>query len=57
MEKTRLALAIENGIAKITTAKNWVNPTKNPNGWQMNFKIVDGCQIIPGTWERRAKEG
>lgn len=57
MEVTRLALSLDHGKCKITKAKNWVDPTKNPNGWQMDFKLVDGCQIIPdrGRWWYRAK--
>jgi len=46
MEVTRLALALEYGRCKITKAKNWATE-KNPNGWQMDFKLVDGCRIIP----------
>lgn len=46
MEVTRLALSMEYGRVKITKAKNWVDPKKNPNGWQTDFKLLDGCRII-----------
>jgi len=59
MEVTRLALSLDYGWAKIVKAKNWVDPTKNPNGWSISFKLFDGCTIIPGPegWKRQAKEG
>ncbi len=55
MEKTRLALALEYGRCKITEAKNWVDPTKNPNGWETTFKLRGGCQITqgPAGWLRK----
>ena len=59
MEVTRLAVALDWGKCKIVKAKNWVDPEKNPNGWIMDFKLVNGCTIIPGQrgWYREAKKG
>ena len=45
LEKTRLALAMNAGTLKIVKAKNWKTGT-NPNGLQINFKIVNGCNLI-----------
>lgn len=58
MEVTRLAIALEYGRCKITKAKNWADPTKNPNGWQIGFKLVDGCRIIPDNigWQKTAEK-
>jgi hypothetical protein len=58
MEVTRLALALDFGKCKITKAKNWVDKDKNPNGWIMDFKLVNGCQIIASQkgWYRDAKQ-
>lgn len=54
MEVTRLALALEYGKCKITKAKNWVDPERNPNGLETTFKLVAGCQIIQrGGWLRK----
>jgi len=46
MEVTRLAVALDYGKIKITKAKNFRNPEKNPNGKMKDFKLVAGCQII-----------
>jgi len=58
MEVTRLAIALDWSRCKITKAKNWVDPEKNPNNWVINFKLVDGCRIIPGRegWQRETKK-
>jgi len=59
MEVTRLAIALDWGRCKIVKAKNWVDPSKNPNNWVISFKLVDGCRIIPGKegWQRETKKG
>lgn len=46
LEKPRLYLSISNGKAKIMKAKNWADPTTNPNGMYFNFKLVDGTRFI-----------
>ena len=46
MEVTRLALAIDYGKVKITKAKNFRDPEKNPNGLMKDFKLLAGAQII-----------
>lgn len=46
LEKPRLYLAMEPGLVRIVKAKNWAGQT-NPNGLQRNFKLVNGCDIIP----------
>ena len=50
LEKPRLALALSPGQLKIVKAKNW-RTEENPNGLQIDFKLVNGCILIPnGTW-------
>lgn len=46
MEVTRLALALDRGRVKVTKAKNFMIPEKNPNGFMKDFKLVNGCKII-----------
>ena len=45
LEKPRLALAMSPGVLKIVKAKNWKN-AENPNGKEVHFKIVNGCDFI-----------
>jgi hypothetical protein len=45
LEVTRLALAIDSGVVKVSKAKNF-RTDRNPNGLKKNFKLVDGCKII-----------
>jgi len=45
LEKARLYLALEPGRIKIVKAKNWTNPGSNPNGREVTFKLVQGCQF------------
>ena len=55
-EVSRLYLSIDRGRVKITDAKNFKQPDKNPNGWVRNFKIKSGCQITtPDGWKREVK--
>ncbi len=52
LEKPRLALAMEPGTLKIVKAKNW-KTSENPNGKQIQFKIIGGCKFVPtGGWKR-----
>lgn len=46
IEKARLALALEKGLLKIVSAKNWKGK-ENPNGKVIKFKLVSGCNFIP----------
>ncbi len=46
LEKPRLYITLDAGICKIEKAKNWVRADVNPNGMQMNFKLVNGCRFI-----------
>lgn len=51
MEKPRLYINLEQGKAKIVKAKNWARPEVNPNGLEVNFKLVQGCKFIKeDTW-------
>jgi len=58
MEVTRLALAIDHGRVKVSKAKNFRQPDKNPNGLMRDFKIVQGANIIEqrGWYKENGKE-
>ena len=54
-EKPRLYVTLDKtlqgGIAKIVKGKNWADRQRNPNGLQLEYRIVDGCRFIPmGEW-------
>lgn len=52
LEKPRLYMALEPSKLKIVKAKNW-KTDQNPNGLEMKFKTVNGCELIPqGNWVR-----
>jgi hypothetical protein len=56
IEKARLALAFEAGKVKIVKAKNWRNSKDNPNGYELEFKLVDGWKFIEcGEWTKAAE--
>ena len=42
----RLYINMDYGTAKIIKAKNW-RDSDNPNGKVIDFKIVNGWQILP----------
>lgn len=51
-EKSKLYLSMDQGILRITKGKSWVNPKVNPNGLQVGFKIISGCQFeISKNWD------
>lgn len=53
LEKPRLYINLEQGKAKIVKAKNWADPKTNPNGLEMQFSLVQGCNFISGgSWTR-----
>ena len=45
LEKARLALAINHGLLKIVSAKNWKG-MENPRGKEIEFKLVQGSKLI-----------
>lgn len=47
LEKPRLYLSMERNSIKITKAKIWKDPYKNPNGMTIQFKLINGCKFIP----------
>lgn len=47
-EKARLYLTMENGMIRIAKAKNWVSD-KNPNGLELDFKLIGGARFLPIT--------
>jgi hypothetical protein len=46
LEKPRLYLSMDAGKLTIQKAKNWADPSANPNGLSLNFKVVNGCKFI-----------
>ncbi len=52
IEKARLYLAMEAGKIKIIKAKNWATQ-QNPNGLELEFKLIQGCKFqITSEWRR-----
>jgi len=53
LEKARIAIAIDNGRAKILVGKNWATDY-NPRGLECRFKIIDGSEIrIAEPWNKK----
>jgi hypothetical protein len=56
LEKPRLYLNLDpdpphGGKITIAKAKSWASSNLNPNGLQLNYKIVNGCKLIKnGDW-------
>jgi len=46
VEKARLAVSIDPGELTIVKAKSWADPTSNPNGLILKFKLVQGYKFI-----------
>jgi len=46
LEKPRLYLAVDAGRIKIVKAKNWRDPSQNPNGLTKEFKLLGGASFI-----------
>ncbi len=45
LEKPRLYLNMDAGKVAVRKCKNWVNPEKNPNGLELDFKLMAGCRF------------
>ena len=45
-ERPRLYITLANGLLTIRKAKNWADPTKNPNGLAIKHKIVGDSQLV-----------
>jgi len=53
IEKARLALSFDSGVVKIVKGKNWRDGRSNPNGLEMDFKLVAGWKFIEsGPWRK-----
>lgn len=53
LEKARLYLTMEPNIIRIVKGKNWATEGINPNGMELEFKLVQGCNFIKySNWER-----
>jgi len=46
MEKARLYVSMDHGTAKITDAKAWRDPGRNPRGLVRTFKLAAGCKFL-----------
>ena len=54
LEKPRLYLNIDPGKLTIRKAKNWAKIDINPNGLEINYKIVGGCKfVVTNNWHER----
>jgi hypothetical protein len=50
---SRLYLSLSPGKLKIVKAKNWKDPKENPNGREICFKLVKGCEFHnQGDWSK-----
>lgn len=61
MEKPRLYVNLESnapygGICKIVKAKSFVDPKDNPNGKEIDFKLIDGWKFSPISKWRHVSE-
>ena len=45
LEKPKLYLSMDRGKLKIIKGKNWAKKTVDPNGLQVSFKIINGCEF------------
>lgn len=53
LQKPRLYVNLMPGRAKIIKCKNWRTEDLNPNGMEIGFKLVKGCEFIPdGLWDK-----
>jgi hypothetical protein len=53
LEKPRLYLNMEPGKVKIVKGKNWRDEENNPNGQELTFKLVKGCNFkIESLWAK-----
>jgi len=53
LEKPRLYLNMDPGKVTIRKAKNWTDPTYNPNKLQLGFRLVGGCNfIVDSDWHK-----
>ena len=53
LEKARLYLAMEPNKIKIVKCKNWQRADFNPNGQEIDFKLVNGCRFLnDGLWHK-----
>ncbi|MBM4054418.1 MAG: hypothetical protein FJ264_07075 [Planctomycetes bacterium] len=46
LEKPRLYLSMEDNKIKIVKGKNWADSRINPNGMELQYKLIDGCKFI-----------
>jgi len=45
LEKPKLYLSLDKGKLQIVKGKSWAKKNVDPNGLQVSFKIIDGCQF------------
>jgi len=54
MERPRLYLSMDEGKLRIIKGKSWANPSVNPNGLSIGFKVTCGCQFeVTSDWAPR----
>jgi len=53
LEKPKLYLSLDKGKLQIVKGKSWAKKNVDPNGLQVSFKIIDGCQFEAcSSWDR-----
>ena len=55
LEKPRLYVTLDHGVARIAKAKNW-RGENNPNGKMCNFKIWNGSKMSGDDWHHQTDE-
>ena len=51
LEKPRLYVTMDSGRIRMEKVKSYANPLINPNGAELEFKLVKGCMFLPqGHW-------
>ena len=46
LEKARLYVSLDKGLAEIVVGKNWADQTVNPVGKKWSFQLVGGCKFV-----------
>jgi hypothetical protein len=54
LDKARIYVTLEKGIAKIVSGKDWKKEEVNPAGLQLSYKLIQGCKfILTNEWQHK----